>query len=218
MAHRVAPPTREIPARAWQVLLIGGTSGVGKTSIAREVARAFDVTLAQSDAFRLMLERATTSETHPALHRYLERADASPDAAELCAWWIDVAGEVSHALEIVVAFHATTGAPTVIEGDTLLPALGAQRVMAGVPTFNGVRSVILHEPDESRLAARLANRFRGHQQLTSEARQRELERNMSYGRWLVEQASIHDCPVVVPSDGAHGVAETAARIVALFSA
>jgi len=212
-------------ARDWQVLLIGGASGTGKTAVASEVARAFDISVAQVDGYRLMLERVTSAECFPALHGYTRSAPSDAgqptlDGDELCARWIDVAHEVSRALEIVLAFHAATEAAVVLEGDTLLPRLASSRMLAGVPVFNRVRAVFLHEPDEARLRARLEHRGRGYQLLSPEAQARELTRNMAYGRWLAEQATAEHCPVIVPSHGDHvggNIAATAARVVAQLS-
>jgi 2-phosphoglycerate kinase len=204
-----------MPERPWQVLLIGGTSGVGKTSVAREVARHFDMPLSQVDGYRLMLERTTSPDAFPALHAYRSRPATHPgDAPALCTAWAEVAHEVSRALEIVVAFHAATGAPLVLEGDTLLPRLATARVLAGVPVVRQIRAVFLHEPGEARLAARLATRGRGYQLLTADARRCELLRNMAYGRWLASEAARAGCAVVEPEDG---VVATAERIVSLLS-
>src|SRR3954470_1525925 len=58
---------QEMP-REWEVLLLCGASGVGKTSVSRAIARAFDTSLAQADSFRVMLERTTAATSFPALH------------------------------------------------------------------------------------------------------------------------------------------------------
>jgi 2-phosphoglycerate kinase len=206
--------THRVPSRDWQVLLVGGASGVGKTSVARELARRFDVSLSQVDGYRLMLERSTVAENFPAIHGYRSPAGAPPeDPEELCARWINVAHEVSRALEIVVAFHAATMAAVVLEGDTILPALGVSRVLAGVPVVRRVRSVFLHEPNESRLGARLAARDRGYQLLSAADQRRELRRNMAYGEWLAGEAERHGCPVIVPIDGPDGVGATTDRVM-----
>ena len=52
----------------WDVLIIGGASGCGKTSISRQIARHYNIDLVRVDDFQMMLEAMTTPETLPALH------------------------------------------------------------------------------------------------------------------------------------------------------
>ena len=51
--------------RDWKVLLIGGPSGVGKTTVAQHMARRLGISWAQADDFRLVLERETSPATYP---------------------------------------------------------------------------------------------------------------------------------------------------------
>lgn len=217
MLPRQPHDTTSHTQREWQVLLLGGASGVGKTAIARTVARRLDLALSQVDGYRLMLERSTTADAHPAIHGYRVGSSDTIEGQELCDRWIGVAKEVSRALEIVVAFHAATKAATLFEGDTITPALAASRVLAGVPVLRRVRSVFLHEPDEARLAARLETRGRGYQLLSPAARRREVHRNMAYSQWLADEAERHGCPVLIPSDGPDAIDATAARVVHLLT-
>jgi 2-phosphoglycerate kinase len=57
--------------RKWKVLLIGGSSGVGKTMVARELAKHLSLSLLLLDDVRLALQQATSSETNPELHVFL---------------------------------------------------------------------------------------------------------------------------------------------------
>ena len=54
--------------RNWEVLLIGGASGSGKTCISRPLARHYGVDLVRVDDFQVLLDVMTTPETHPAIH------------------------------------------------------------------------------------------------------------------------------------------------------
>ena len=48
--------------RSWQVLLIGGASGSGKTSVSYRLANHFNVGIIEVDDFQVILERMTTPE------------------------------------------------------------------------------------------------------------------------------------------------------------
>ena len=54
--------------RSWQVLLIGGASGSGKTSVSYRLANHFNVGITEIDDFQVILERMTTPEQQPELH------------------------------------------------------------------------------------------------------------------------------------------------------
>jgi 2-phosphoglycerate kinase len=123
----------------WNVLLIGGNSGAGKTTLARELSRHFDVPWLQVDDFRLAFQQLTTPEAYPALHAFLPSGGVSslfdgnsagttdiwkspPD--QLCGDLKRVATIVSNALEAVIAHHHLSTQPVILEGDGILPGLG----------------------------------------------------------------------------------------------
>ncbi|HET7464639.1 MAG TPA: hypothetical protein VFJ82_25580 [Longimicrobium sp.] len=198
-AQPAAPggPPAELPERDWTVLLVGGHSGTGKSIAARELARRYGVGVAQADAFRLAITRVTTAAQHPALHRMSVDAHGLPPA-EACATWIEVARTVSHALEPVVALHLATGAPTVLEGDTLLPALAVARHLPFGPAGVGVRAVFLVDDDEARLLETCRRRGRGFTALSEAEQRSEARRHWLYGRWVAEQAAALGLPVMSP--------------------
>ncbi len=183
----------------WKVLLIGGHSGVGKTVVARQLARRFGVTLAEVDDFRLVLERMTTPEQQPALHALLaagSRTDLSPTA--VCDSLITVAQVMSHALEIVVANHVATDTPTILEGDGLLPAFAARRVFANRHVGTSVRAVFLIEEDETCLFRGAVERGRGFESLTPAHQRRQVRVSWLYGQWLQQEVVRYGLPVVTP--------------------
>jgi adenylate kinase len=186
------------PPRDWTVLLIGGTSGAGKTTAAQELARRFGVGLAQADAFRLALQRATSPAHAPALHGMPEPGTGVLDPAEACRRWIEVARTVSHALEIVIAFHLATRAPLILEGDTVLPALARCRYLPGLPPGWGVRAIFLVEPDCSRILEACRRRGRDGQILSEAEQLRDARRHWLYGQWLCAEAERCGTPVLVP--------------------
>ena len=63
--------------RTWHVLLVGGASGVGKTSVSYRLAQHFGAGLTDTDDFRDVLERMTTPEQQPALHFWRLLGDAA---------------------------------------------------------------------------------------------------------------------------------------------
>ena len=146
-------------ARRWQVLLLGGTSGVGKTTVAHQLARHYEVGLAEVDDFQALLERMTTPEQQPAIHFW--RTHPAPEqlpAAEIIQHLFDQGDALAIGLEAVIANHLEAGTPVVLEGDFILPALAARASFLGQPNGGRVRGVFLHEPDEQQFLANYLSR------------------------------------------------------------
>ncbi len=66
-------------SRNWDVLLIGGASGTGKTSVSYRLARHFGIGITEVDDFQQMLKVMTTPEQQPLIHYW----DTHPEAAAL---------------------------------------------------------------------------------------------------------------------------------------
>lgn len=186
----------------WKVLLIGGSSGSGKTLISRRLAQRYGVGLAEVDDFRLVLERMTTPEQQPALHRLLALLDVTAESLAPAPVardaLIEVARTVSHALEMVVANHVATDTPTILEGDGIVPAFAAQHVFAGLDTGCTVRAVFVVEDDRDWLLQNAIGRGRGFEQLPASFQEHYIEVSWLYGQWLQREAVRCGVPVVSP--------------------
>jgi 2-phosphoglycerate kinase len=114
----------------WDVLLLGGHSGTGKSTVAARLARRFGMAWLMADDLRLALQRSRAVLPSPAATAAL-RFHATP------GWWrhsperlqeaLIADGEaLSPALEVVIENHVDQGLPVVLEGDAVLPALLAR--------------------------------------------------------------------------------------------
>ena len=120
--------------RFWQVLLIGGASGTGKTSISYRLAEYFGVGITEVDDFQVILERMTTPEQQPDLHYWRTNPEAiTLPAEEIMEHTISVGRAMLPALEAVVANHLSSQTPVILEGDFILPSLAIQSAFAGIP-------------------------------------------------------------------------------------
>ena len=183
--------------RRWTVLLIGGSGGTGKTTLAAAIGRRFEVPWGQVDDFRLALQRITTEAERPELHFFVG-GDAvwelPPET--LRDRLIEVGRVVSRALEIVVSHRLATSQPLVLEGDGILPSLAARRAFVGRQAHGEVRSVFLCEDDEKIILTRMRGRGRGFQERAREVQQAQARLNLLYGRWLREEARRRGLPVM----------------------
>src|SRR3712207_1588914 len=139
--------------RDWQVVLLGGASGVGKTSVSYRLAHHFAVGLTEVDDFQNVLERMTTPEQYPALHEWrLHGAEVLRfDDEQMLAHTLRVADAMSVAMDLVIANHLAECTPVVLEGDFLLPSLAVRPAYDGVPADGQVRAVFLYEEDEEQI-------------------------------------------------------------------
>ncbi|MFL5804676.1 MAG: hypothetical protein ACJ8CR_23390 [Roseiflexaceae bacterium] len=179
-------------ARQWQVLLLGGPSGVGKTAVSYRLAQHFRIGITEVDDFQVLLERMTTPEQQPVLHFW--RTHPAPDqlsATEIMEQGLLVRQVMAHGLEAVIANHLETQTPVVLEGDFIAPALAALPSFAGLPNDGQVRTIFLYEADEQQLLTNFLQREPESGPQTTRARVSWL-----YGQWLKQEAERYGLPMV----------------------
>ena len=169
--------------RRWEVLLIGGASGVGKTHVSYRLAQHFGVGITEIDDFQVILERMTTPEQQPVMHFF--RTDPGQffalDEEQKLAHAIDYAEAMAEPLEYVIANHLDGGAPIVLEGDFLLPSLAARSDYDGIPAAGRVRAVIVYEDDESQIGRNYLAR-------EGEPQPERARASWRYSEWLHREA------------------------------
>ena len=171
--------------RNWEVLLIGGASGTGKTAVSYRLAQHFGVGLTEIDDFQVLLEAMTTPEQQPALHFW--RTHPAPDqlsAEEIIEQGLTIGPAMAPGLEAVIANHLESQTPVVLEGDFIHPALAAKKTFAAIPSAGRVRSIFLHEADEQQLLANFLQR-----EPVAGPQAKRARVSWLYGQWLEKEAS-----------------------------
>ena len=173
--------------RTWDVLLIGGASGTGKTSVSYPLARHYGVAIAEIDDFHHVLRTMTTPEQQPVLHYWHTHPEAVEWPAErILELHLEVAQVMAPALEAVIANHLESQAPVVLEGDYMLPALAALNQFGDIQAEGRVCGVFLYEPDERQLVRNYLNREPQPGEQNKRARV-----SWFLGQWLKEDAERH---------------------------
>ena len=168
--------------RSWDILLIGGASGVGKTHVSYPLARHFGVGITEIDDFQVVLERMTTPEQYPVVHQFRTDPDAffALDDAGKLETAIAYSVVMARALEAVIANHLDGGPPIALEGDFLLPSLIAQESFQGIPAAGRVRGFIITE-DEEQIARNYLAR-------EGEPQPDRARWSWNHGEWLCREA------------------------------
>lgn len=162
----------------WDVLLIGGASGTGKSSLSYPLARHFGVGVTEIDDLYTAVKHMTTAGQQPVLHFW----DTHPEAVSWSAEQIlDLHRSVCRVLEsavgAIVADHIEFAAPFILEGDYLLPE-GVKNLVGRYPD-RAVRAVFLLEDSEPQLIRNYASREPGGGEQRGRAHVSRL-----FGKWL----------------------------------
>lgn len=172
------------PRRSWQVLLLGGSSGVGKTSVSYRLAHHFSIGITEIDDFQVILERMTTPAEQPALHYWRTHPEAADQSAEeLVKHSIAVGHAMAPALEAVIANHLESGVPIVLEGDFIHPSLATTPSLSKISTASQIRTLVLYEDSEEQLQRNFLQR-------EPEQGLQEKRARVSWllGQWLKQEA------------------------------
>lgn len=182
------------PHYAWKVLLIGGSSGVGKTVVARELAKYLSLSLLLLDDVRLALQKTTSRETHPELHVFLDyQLEQWRNSEAIVADWVTVGQAMTNSLQAIINHHLVVPdvGTIIIEGDGILPVVSSKHSKS-----NDVCAVFIVEDEEAQLLYNLQARGRGFNELDPSEQVGFAHASWLYGRWLVQEAKGLELPVI----------------------
>ncbi len=176
----------------WTVLLLGGASGVGKSTAAERIGRQLGYPWLQVDDLRLAAQFGgmVAPDTQADLFFFLHTPSFWRLPPELLRDRLIAVGvALIPALAVIIEHHVGTGKPLVIEGDGIHPALFALPAVRAHIDRGLVRGVFLHGEAEEAIAANL--RSRGRRDLgppDEEALRAGALLNLHYGTWLCQEA------------------------------
>ena len=178
--------------RSWDVLLIGGAAGTGKTSVSYRLARHFDVGITEVDDLYIALETMTTPEQQPVLHYWNTKPESVQLSAEqILELQISVSRVMLPALNAVIANHIESNMPVILEGDYILPELIVQKNDASLWETDRVRTLFLYEPDERQIVRNFYRR-------EPEEGEQEGRAHVSwlFGEWLKKECERYGLPAL----------------------
>lgn len=164
----------------WRMLLLGGASGIGKSTIAMRLGRRLGLPWLQVDDFRLALVRSGIP---------FPDADAVP-TFDGSGGLLDHGRLLSPAIEVVIENHADQRNPAILEGDAILPAIFERPSVRRNADSGWLRAVFLYEPEEGTILENMRRRGRT---LSDTAHARK---NWRYGAWLRNEAEARGIPTL----------------------
>ena len=177
-----------------RLILIGGSAGSGKTTLAQTLARDLDAGWLQLDTVWIAMKAAAChgSPAYDLLDVDGRMRRGGDSDEELLAAHVAASEAVCGVLPAVFDFELEARPVLVADGAWLLPSFVAG--LEGPDT--DVRSAFLQHADVDGVAAALAPRLRGR---PPQERHVRMNRQIwQYGAWVRDQARAHDLPVLDP--------------------
>jgi len=131
--------------KSWKVLLIGGSSGVGKSHLARQLSDYYKVPLLELDDIRIALQQVVKETDHPDLFTFINTKNFYEkfNDQEFVLNLLGVGAVVWKALDVLISKHIACDEPIIIEGDGIIPKLLFQR------NQDYIKSIFLHDSIDS---------------------------------------------------------------------
>ncbi len=177
---------------SWDVLLIGGPSGTGKSRVSYALAHHFDVGITEVDDLHTAIVQITTPEQQPVLHYWETKPeDVHLSAEQMLELHVSVGQFMLPALEAVVENHIESQTPIILEGDYILPELMALASHHNSKEDKRVRAVFIYEPDEKQILNNFLQREPEEGEQAGRAHVSWL-----YGEWLIKECKRYGLPAL----------------------
>lgn len=153
----------------WTVLLIGGSSGVGKTHLAQQLSERYGISHTETDDLRVALRTVTSRENHPELFTFVDHQNYLEEFTQeqFVEKHLEVGETVWKALDTIIDKHVGFNERAIFDGDSIIPALLANR------NQEGVRALFLYDDLEyilERQTKRNRNKKRTAEKMETNAR------------------------------------------------
>ncbi len=138
--------------KPFDILLIGGASGVGKSCLSNELSKELDMNVVLVDDFQCIVEHFTREEDYPAFHFWTKHFDKaiSSSVEEKLESMIAYGNTLSKALALVVENHLEENRPMILEGDFISPDLC--KALIQHPKYGErIKCIFITEDDQSQI-------------------------------------------------------------------
>ena len=167
------------------IIAVAGPSGVGKSTLAYQLARQLDRPLVEADDLYHAIQATTTPEQNHWIHFWETHPEANdlPDP-EIIELHIEVCRAMSPAIAAVIKNHIRTKMPVVIEGDYILPEMIAE-------FSEDVGALFLTDPDVEQYVANFLER-----EPHAGEQRRRADSSLLFGELLLQQCQDLGLPTI----------------------
>ena len=173
-------------SRDWDILIIGGASGSGKTSISRPLSQFYGIDLVRVDDFQSFLESIITPEMIPTLHYWKIELNWRNESVD---WVVERLKSISQAwipgLAAVIKDHLEENIPMILEGDFIHPELS---LAINNPR---IKTIFIHEPSREQI-------FQNYHAREGTLQQHRADVSHLYGNWPAEKCTDHGILIIEP--------------------
>lgn len=189
---------RKNPQQLRAIYLIGGAPCIGKTTVAKQLAKQLGIPRLETDTFSLRLQRQMSTELEPSLHLrgnrkvddYYQEFNTPEKASQAERVRANrVADYIAHEL-----MTGQIKGPIIIEGIAVTPSLVEVLQSASLP----VRIVFLYQPDYDKIASLVRHRGmwdKAHKYPDS-YKQLEIDWTWHYQSTLIKEIKKADMPLI----------------------
>jgi 2-phosphoglycerate kinase len=188
------------------VILIGGPSGVGKSTLAKTVGQSLGMPWLAVDDLRLAVQALASARTSGIREQGLHFFERTPDVwtrpvDELRDAFIAIGRLLLPGIGIVARNHLAIGEPLIIEGDGILPEVLADPDLAAAVRAGRLRTIFIVPTAPDIITRSMVDR-RWSTDMTAAELATNVESKVAYGTWLAREADRYGASVIaaVPRD------------------
>ena len=161
--------------RNWTVLIIGGASGTGKSSIAYQLGEHYCVNVIEIDDIHQVMKKITSIEKFPAIHYWKTGVNWKEIGIDGNLNWLrNVSMEIFIGVKAIIDRHVIDNVPIIIEGDFIIPQITLSFINTDIKTL------FIIESDKEQLLKNFQNREGG------ELQNYRADISVKYNEWLIK--------------------------------
>lgn len=176
--------------RSFDILLLSGASGTGKTTAAYQLSKHYKINVVQVDDFQCLVENVTKESDYPVFHYWKNHFDeaAKQTMDKKLEIMISYANELSQLLELIVINHLEENRPMILEGDFISPNL-CNKLLHNPQIGSRIKCCILTENSTNQI-------LNNYQIREGSIQEDRAELSQKYNNWLIQEAKGSNISIV----------------------
>lgn len=172
------------------IFLIGGSSGTGKSHLARQLSEYYKIPLTEVDDIRIALQQVADKKEYPALFTFIDNPNFYNEYSEyqFTERLLDVAKIVWKSLSVLISKHITCNEPVIFEGDSITPDLVNKFLAEDNADNIKIKAIFIHDDIEN---IRERQVKRGRDNKGDEKIKKNALFSYTYGNEIKRQAEAH---------------------------